>query len=359
MPFLVLENGHSVFKQRVSLSDLCHFTEQLSLLMTSGIDLERSLVVIQETLPDSLLTDIAHDMRVHIVSGETFSQALGHFPETFDNLYTSIVFAGEVSGKVGENLQRLASALYEKLNFQNSLKAALIYPAILLTVVLGTLSLFIWVIVPEFEAIFHTNMQGLPKLTQIVIGICSFIRSQFLYVAISLTLLAGSILFFINSPRYKIYLHRALMQSRLTQNWVVTSNLHIYTSIFGNLLLAGVPITMAMELATNSLQNSAIRHDLRECLQKVEFGESFPQVISSLTYLPPMVVQLSFVGYETAQLGMMLTKCSEILSQDLSLQVKTFLSLFSPLITLILGLIIALLVISLATGLMSINSIAI
>src|SRR5215472_3742344 len=175
------KKGIVLFRRRkVKSKILMIFTRQLATLIDSGLPLLRSLNVLANQERDKVLKNTINKLADSVQSGSTFSDALALHPRIFNDLYVSMVKAGEVGGVLELVLTRLSEFQEKAAKIKNKVMAAMVYPGIVMTMAVGIMSFLLVFIVPRFELIFHDLLgdKPLPPVTRFVIGVSGFMKNN-------------------------------------------------------------------------------------------------------------------------------------------------------------------------------------
>src|SRR5580704_6304984 len=151
----------------VPRKQLVNFTRQLSTLQDAGLPILRSLQILEQQQKPGLLKAIIGGVADEVEGGGTLSDAMAKYPKAFDKLYVNMINAGEAGGVLDLILNRLADFMEKSARLKKKVIGAMIYPAVVITIAVGIVSLIMVVVVPKFEKIFldfHTELPGVTKL---------------------------------------------------------------------------------------------------------------------------------------------------------------------------------------------------
>src|SRR6516164_1756248 len=247
-------------RKKVKSKVLMIFTRQLATLIDSGLPLLRSLYVLAKQERDKVLKSTIDKLAESVQSGSTFSDALALHPRIFNDLYVNMVKAGEVGAVLELVLTRLSEFQEKAAKIKNKVLAAMVYPAIVMTMAIGIMTFLLIFIVPRFELIFHDILgdKPLPPATRFVIGVSGFVKNQ------------GAILFGIIVAIIALY----KMIGRTRRGRLVIDNFKLRMPLFGNLnrktaisrfartlgtlVTSGVPILQALNITRDTAGNAAI-----------------------------------------------------------------------------------------------------
>ncbi|MGA2967914.1 MAG: type II secretion system F family protein, partial [Candidatus Levyibacteriota bacterium] len=163
------------FFNNVSGTDLIVFTRQLSSMLTSGLTLMRALEILKEQIKNQTLIEIITSVIADVQEGKTFAQAIERYPKVFSHIYVSIIKAGERSGLLDRVLLRLADNLEKQSKLKGTIKSALMYPVIIVTLMVGVVIIMMVFVMPQLTILYKNLNVALPLPTQIVVGLSDLV----------------------------------------------------------------------------------------------------------------------------------------------------------------------------------------
>lgn len=332
----------------VSLRDLVVFTRQFATMIDAGLPLVKSLEVLSSQQSNAKFKDIISRIKEEVEGGATFSDSLAKHPKVFNSLYVNLARAGETGGVLDVVLLRLANYLEKIDALRRRIKAAMIYPAIVIVVAAAVLSVVILFVVPVFAELFKDLGTTLPVLTQIVVNVSLFVRNNIFYVAISLVLI---VILLILSYR-RSYQVRRLADAFLLRLWIV-GDLILKTAVarfsrtLSTLTAGGIPILDGLEITARASGNLVIEEAILGARKSVSEGQTLAEPLSLRPNIfSPMVVQMISVGEQTGALDEMLSKIADFYEDEVDVAVAALMSALEPLIIVFLGITVGIIVIS-------------
>jgi type IV pilus assembly protein PilC len=334
------------------------FTRQLATLIDSGLPLLRSLTVLGKQERDKVLKTTVSKLSDGVQSGGTFSESLAQHPAIFNDLYVNMVKAGELGGVLEVVLSRLAEFQEKAAKIRNKVKAAMVYPIIVMFMALAIMVFLLVFIVPKFEAIFHDMLgdKPLPTVTLFVIGVSRFVQTHYLI----LLGLAFAIVFgyrFANGTKGgRAALDRVKLHVPLFGDLLRKTAISRFSRTLGTLVTSGVPILQALNITRETAGNMVIANAISLVHDSVKEGESIVQPLESSAAFPPMVISMIDVGEETGQLPEMLLKVADVYDDEVDNAVAALTSMLEPIMIVFLALVVGTIVIALFMPLISIIS---
>ncbi len=344
------------FLGKIKGSDLIIFTRQLSSMLSSGLTLIRSLEILKEQFTNEAMLEATSNIILDIEEGKNFSSAISKFPDVFSPIYVSIIKSAESSGLLDRSLLRLADNLEKQEKLKNTIKAALIYPAIVVLLMVVVVFIMMIFVIPQLANLYKGLGVELPLPTKIIIGVSGFFV-VFWPLIIGLAALS-------------IFLYRRWYKTEAGR--LIIDNFMLKIPVFGNLIKKVILTELARTLGvlvgsgslvvdsliqtSDTLGNIHYKNAVRDVAKKVENGVAIGDAMSSYSLFPPLLVQLVKIGEQTGKLDETLLKASEYFEGETEQIVKTLTTALEPLIMVTLGVGVAFLMISVITPIYSLIS---
>lgn len=349
-----LLGGSSTVRRRGETISL--FTRQLATLLQAGLPLLRALDTLarQENQPgfQAVLMSLTEQVR----GGGWLSEGLARYPRLFDHLYVHLVRAGEASGNLVPVLQRLSMFLEKSRKLRKRVLAAMIYPAVVITVAVIIVILLMAVVVPRFQAIFADMLKGaaLPTLTQAVISLSGLVQHHFLWVVAAILLLIGMTRWWMRTPGGQKVFDTVWLRVPVVGNISRRLALARFARTFATLLIGGVPLLEALLIAREVVGNYRYKEAIDILHDRVRDGETLTAPLRRNPLFPPLVVSLVEVGEQTGALGEMLNHVADSYEEDVDNAVAGLASIVEPVMIVLLALIVGTIVIALFLPIISI-----
>lgn len=343
-------------KQKVKASDLMTFTRQLATLIDAGLPLLRALTVLTEQSENPTLRDAISDISETVKGGASFSEALAKYPKIFNKLYISMVKAGEIGGVLEIVLDRLAEFAEKDSALKAKVKAAMIYPAIMVVVAVVVVTILMAFVIPQFTLLFAEVGATLPLPTRILVGISDFFASFWWAVF---------------GGMFGIYFGgKAWFQTAGGERWKDTMVLKVpvfgelqrkmitarFTRTLGTLIQSGVPILQALTIVKDTTGNVVIGDAMDEVSAAVTEGEPLATPLHRMGTFAPMVTNMIAVGEETGALDQMLIRIANNYDLIVEEAVKGLTSLMEPVLIVFMGTTIGFIVLALFLPLFNLSS---
>ena len=321
----------------VNLGTVLLFTGQLAAMLGGGLHLVRILTALAAESTHKVFSKILERVRDDITAGSTFADSLAQHPHVFNQLYISIVRAGEVSGSLPLVLDTLTIYLEKTDAIRRKVKGAIAYPAVILTVAILVVMFMIIKIVPIFESVYTKANAQLPLPTRVLMLISSTIRSYLLLVILAVLLL-GVLFYAVSQTRGgRRVLDTLKLRMPLFGSLIRKSIMARTCRTLSVLLNAGIPLIEAMETVSKVSGNSVIESAMADATQRMRDGGTIAETLRETGHFPGMITQLVATGEESGTLPTMLAKAATYYEQQVDQAVATLSSLIEPIMIVVMG----------------------
>jgi len=343
-------------KGTISASDLALLTRQLATLLQAGIPLEETLKAVSKQSEKPKVISMMLAIRSKVVEGHSLAQALTEYPKAFPDLYRATVAAGEHSGHLDLVLEQLADYTESRYQTRKKIQGAMIYPVVLVIfsvlIVVGMLTF----VVPKIVGIFEGSGQELPALTQIMISSSEFLQSWWWAIAL---LIAAGIAGFqkaLQNEAFKYKVHAKVLKVPLIGKINRGFNAARVISTLSILSKSGVPLVEALRISGQVSGNLCIREAVLEGAEKLKEGATLFNSLDQSGYFPPMMMQMVASGESSGELDGMLGRAADNQERELEDLVSTIVSLFEPLMLVVMGGVVMVIVLSIMLPVINMNS---
>ena len=353
-----IEIDFSRFFQRVSVTDLAEMTSQLATLISAGIPMVEALSALVDQTENQALKVILVKIREQVNQGKTLGESLKQHPKVFNNLYVSMVTAGEQSGALDVVLKRLTEYTEASVKLRGELIGALTYPALMGLISLGVVAgLFVGVI-PRIRRIFDSFDVALPLITRMMLGISDFFLGWW-YLIIALTV--GGIWWlrrWVKTEQGRRKWDRFMLSmpvfGRINRLVAVSR----FCRTFATLLSSGVPILTAVGIVKTVVQNVILAEAIETAGQNISEGESIAIPLKESGEFPPLVTHMISIGEKTGELEPMLQKVSDAYDTRVENMLRGLTATLEPIMIVGLGGVVMVVALSILVPMLNLSSIA-
>nr|WP_320051371.1 type II secretion system F family protein [uncultured Desulfuromonas sp.] len=342
-------------QRRASTRDLVMFSQDLAALLAAGVPLPRSLKIIAELVEKKSFEAVIVDLHEQIKQGSTFWEALENHPHYFSPVFVHMVKAGEAGGVLDRVLERLGSYLDGVQELKEYLLSAMMYPLFLLITAMASVTVLLTVVVPKFSVIFGDMGVELPMSTRILLGMGNFLQNYWWAVILVTISVVVSLRMYSRSPAGRTRMDQLKLRLPGLGSLFKRIEISRFCRTFGTLLTSGIPILSALQMVRGVLGNVVLSSSVENVHSELKQGGMLSESLAATGFFPAMAIQMIAIGEETGRMDQMLVRIADMYDREIRVTIKSFTSLFEPLIILLMGLVIGAMVISMLLAIFSVN----
>jgi general secretion pathway protein F len=347
---------HSLQQRRST--DIGRFTRDLSTLLTAGVQLERALQILAEIAEEPHSADLPTRLLEEIRGGASLASAMEAQQGVFSRFYLNMVRAGEAGGAVETVLGRLAVFIEQYNELKASIKSALIYPSILITITVASVIILLVFVVPQFATLFEDMGQELPLPTRVVIGFGEAFQNYGLVFALALVALFYYMRRQLRKREFRYRWDRWLLGLPLLGDLITKIEVTVFARTLGTLLASGVPLLTALAIVKETHTNSLLQQAVASIGASVEQGQGLAGPMLETGRFPRLASHLVQVGEETGQLEQTLDRLADIYDREVATTIQRMLALVEPVLIIGLGIIVGGIIMSILVAVLSVNELA-
>ena len=348
--------------RRIRTRDICMLARQLATLIRAGMPLVPALSALVEQsrgvqAQDNALAEVVEQVAKDVNSGSTLADALSKHPKVFSNLFVNMVAAGETSGALEEVLFRLAEILEKRVNLAAKVKSAIAYPLMMVVVAVAVVTFLMSVVVPSITDIFIEMNRTLPWPTIMLISISDFMRTYWTLIAAVVCLAFFGAVAAYRTEKGRLYADRTKLKLPLFGGLFLKLEVARLSRTLGILLVSGIPILSALDIAKQVIQNRVIAGALDSVKDLVSKGDAIANAIRKTGLFPPIVHHIITTGQASGNLEEGLINIADMYEDEVELTTKTLTSLLEPLILLFMGAVVGFIVLAILLPIFDINQV--
>ncbi|MGA2232492.1 MAG: type II secretion system F family protein [Tepidisphaeraceae bacterium] len=339
----------------VPRKQLVNFTRQLSTLQDAGLPILRSLQILEEQLKPGLLKAIVGGVGDEVEGGGTLSDAMAKYPKAFDKLYVNMINAGEIGGVLDLILSRLADFMEKAAKLKKKVIGAMIYPAVVIGIAAGVVSMIMIVVIPKFKDIFKSFGADMPAITVYLMNFSTWFGPGFgwAYLVCSPVIFILLMKLIRLSAGGRLAVDVVLLKIPIVGGILSKTSIARFTRTLGTLISAGVPILDAINITKDTCGNEVYMRALSKVHDAIREGESMADPLRATKVCDAIVVNMIDVGEETGELDKMLIKVADNYDSDVDVLVGSLISIMEPLMVVVLGVIVGTIVVALFAPMIS------
>lgn len=322
---------------RVSTADLILFSRQLSTFLKVGVPITDAIKLLQGASASGAFRSALQDILEDLEAGESFSVAIAHHPNVFDQLYIDMVRAAEYSGTLDRVLAQVATYLQRQDTAIKKLRSAMIYPAVILTLAIAVCTILVVFVLPNFVSIFAEFHAQLPLPTRILLAVGMFAQHWRFQILLSIFALIVATFAFLKSRPGRIFWDHTLIRLPVLGSIVTYGIIERFTRTLSTMLRAGIPISQTFDVAIAAAGNIRFRRGLESVKQRMTTGDGFSAPLEATGLFAPMMIRMIRVGEETGTLDSSLEQIADFLSDEMDYKVQNMIALIEPTLVIVVG----------------------
>jgi len=331
--------------EKVTQADLLIFTQELQTLLSSGMQLDRALLILSQHTEKAALKKTLQEVYSDIQKGRSLSQALARH-RVFPQLYVNMVKAGEESGHLEPVLKRISAFLETSATLRQELLSSLIYPIFITIVGTLTMAVLMLYVIPKFTVIFEDLGQALPLPTQILIEASNFFLDYWWILGAAMLMGVAALRTYIRTPDGRAMIDRLKLRIPVLQRLHLRLAIARFSRTMGTLLNSGVPILGAIRIAREVIGNTVISEKLAHLLEGVSKGRGIYTPLQEINVFPQIVTQMIAVGEESGTLEETFLIIADRFENESRNMIKRLISFMEPAIILVMALFVGFIVFS-------------
>jgi type IV pilus assembly protein PilC len=332
---------------KVTAADIAIFSRQLATMMTAGIPLVQSFDIVGAGHENPAMQKLIMAIKSDVEGGSSLAEALAKHPLHFDDLFVSLVSAGEQAGALETLLDKIATYKEKTEAIKKKIKKALFYPAAVVVVAIVVTTILLIYVIPEFESLFQGFGADLPAFTRFVIDISKFVQSTGWLLLLGAV---GGIWGLIEAKKrnrgVQHFFDRAMLKIPIIGPILNKSSIARYARTLSTTFAAGVPLVEALTSVAGATGNIVYETAVLRMRDEVATGQRLQRAMENTDLFPNMVNQMIAVGEESGSLDAMSAKVADFYEEEVDNAVDSMSSLLEPLIMAILGVLVGGLVIA-------------
>lgn len=327
----------SLFEERIETLDVMLFSRQIYSLLKAGIPIMSALKGLESFIQNKALAAVIADLRASLDSGRELSTALQQHPKVFSPFYVSMIRVGEKTGRLDKVFLHLFDHLaFEKL-MRDQVKAALRYPMFVLIAIAIAMVIINLFVIPAFANMFKSFGAELPLMTRLLLNF-----SHFMVVAWPYLLVGGvGILFLfrhtLTTSKGRYQWDRLKLKIPIAGKIIYKATMARFARSFSLSLKSGIPITGALNLVEQTVDNDFIANKIKAMQTGIERGESISYSAANSGVFNLLVLQMIEVGEESGSLDELMSEVADMYQRDVEYEIKTLNAQIEPILIVFLG----------------------
>ncbi len=343
--------------KKVKGDDIVVFARQLSTMVDAGIPILQALDALQEQMTHPYFKTVIASIRDDIQMGSSLSSAFAKYPRVFGPLFINMVKVGETGGVLSAVLDRISTYLEKTLKLRRKVKAAMVYPAVVVSIAIIITVVLLVKVVPTFATIYESFNQELPFITQLLINISKALQRQLLWFIAGIILLVFILSRWYRTEKGALVIDHAKLTIPIFGELIRKVAISRFSRTLATLIQSGVPILESLDIVGKTSGNKVLEMVIENVKNNVREGESIAVPLVRSGVFPPMVTRMIAIGEKSGQMEKMLTKIAEFYDDQVDAAVAGLTSIIEPVLIGFLGIVVGFIVIALFLPIINITRI--
>lgn len=339
--------------KKVPARDLSVFCRQFVSMSRAGVPLLDCLDMLWKQTENQILAQAIHQVHADVQKGEQLAESMKKLPNVFPDLFVTTVAAGESSGSLDTSLERMAEQFEKSAKTAGLVKKAMVYPVVVLIVALIVVVVMLVAVIPSYVTMFEDLGTELPAITKAVVAASDFIMAYWWAIIIVVGAASMVISKYLKTPSGKLLTSQLSMRIPVVANLVIKSASSQLARTLSTLLAAGVPLTEAVEITADTMQNVLMRDALYDARDEIMKGSPLSAPLEECGLFPPMLYHMVGIGEESGSTEDMLSKLADYYDEEVELATQSLMAAMEPLIIIVLAAIVCVLIAAVMSPMMT------
>ena len=336
----------SFMQPKVQTAEVVVFARQFATMIDAGLPLIQSLDILYSQQENKTFKKTLKEIKDSVEQGSTLADALGKYPNIFDDLFVNMVAAGEVGGILDTILDRLSGYMEKAMKLKKQVKGAMTYPIIVLVIAALVVGVILVFVIPVFQKMFADFGGALPVPTQIVVGISNFVKGNIHYIIGAVVVFVFAFKRFYSTEKGRVLVDDIMLKLPVFGPLLRKVAVAKFTRTMSTMISSGVPILEALDIVAKTAGNKTVEAAIYKVQSAITEGRTMADPMSESGVFPSMVCQMVAVGESTGALDAMLGKIADFYDDEVDAAVGNLTAMIEPFMMAFLGVTIGGLVVS-------------
>jgi type IV pilus assembly protein PilC len=313
------------------------FCRIFSTMINAGLPLIQCLDLLAQQEENKVFSKIIRSIKEDIEGGTSLTDALKKYPKVFDELFVNLVAAGEAGGMLDIILGRLSSYMEKAMKLKKRVKGAMTYPAAVLVISLGVVSLLLLKVIPVFQKMFEGMGGQLPGPTMMLITASEFAQNYFFVIVAIMVVIYIAFNRFHKTEKGRWLIDSLSLRAPVFGPLLKKVAVAKFSRTLSTMMSSGVPILEGLTIVSKTSGNKVVENALLKTRQSISEGRTIAEPLAETGIFPSMVVQMIAVGEATGALDTMLNKIADFYDDEVDVAVDAMTALLEPIMMVFLG----------------------
>lgn len=331
---------------KLNLKDVISFCRQESIMLKSGMDLNRSLDVLAKQSKSKKLKKNLFHLSDSVKKGTELSKSMENQGSAFPYLLKRTVQAGEMSGQMAEIIEKMAVHYEKDMKLRRKIRGAMMYPIVLAIIAVIAVSILLIKVMPGFVSMFEGVGMELPALTRFVMWLSSFLVHNWIWILLVLFAVIFSIRVALQQKDIRIAWDKIKLKLPLIGTNVGKIVTARFTRTLSTMLYSGIPMIQALRAAGETTGNKFVESKIEESVEGIEKGMGMTAQLAATNIFPPMMLSMIGIGEESGRLDEMLETTADYYDEEMEVALESLVTMLEPLLIVIMGVVIGTIVVA-------------
>jgi type II secretory pathway component PulF len=332
-----IKSGLKSFFGKAKKTHIIEFTKQMSILLNSDIKLTESLSVMIEQIPDARFKNVVTDMRDRVVTGESFTDAMGDYTEYFDIIYISMIKVGEATGTLGKTMETISNFMEKRRRIESKIMTAMIYPMCIVVIGMGAIIFLTTFVLPKIIVQIQKAGMQLPLITRILMGF-SYVLIHYWYLVIAVIFaIVWLIRKFLKTEKGAYLRDKALLTMPIFGPLIRQRVVARFASTLSTLLGSGLSMAESLKVVAEVTGNVIMVDAIRKARDRILSGADIATPLRESGVISPAIAHMVAVGEKSGELTKMLQNISDNLESGSDIVIERLSAVIEPVIIVIMA----------------------
>ena len=322
---------------RITTKDRVVFTRQLATLIGAGLPLSQSLHTVMEQTQNKQLQSVVQEVVASVEGGRTLSDSFAKHPKIFNEVFISLMAAGEISGTLDQSLQRIATQQEKDAAIATKIKGALMYPLIVLVVIFGVMAFMLFTVVPQVEKLYNDLGKSLPFLSQVMVNAADFVMNFWWLVIIIVGISVYFIMQYLKTESGITFKDTFKLKVPLFGKMFTKLYMARFARTGQTLLSTGVSMLDTLNITGRAVNNTVIQKAIERTAEKVQGGKALSVALEPEESIDSLVAQMIKIGEQSGKIDDMMGKVAQVYEDELDEQIRTISTAIEPVLMVVLA----------------------
>ena len=330
---------------KLKIKEIADFCRQLAAMLSSGITLIRAMMIIEQRDAKPHIKKVYTKLIEDLCSGATLSDGMEKQGAAFPPLLVNMIRAGESSGGIDKSALKMAETYDKQSRLDSKMKAAAVYPIILLVLIVGVIIVLFTFVLPQFAGLFET-MGDLPLPTQIMMGFSSFLINYWMFIILAAVLIVAGVTALLRQPGPREGWDHIKLRAPVFGKLLKIICTARFARTLSALYVSGIPMLNTLQIAKTTVGNKYIENQFDEVVNALGNGQTLSVSLALVDGFEQKLISTILIGEESGRLEDMLGSVAEQYDYDAEIATQRLVSLMEPIMIVVMAAVVLAVIVS-------------